>query len=206
LFTEGRVFISVDALHDALNTYGLGYFGVVSQGKSFECHMGPDHKKGKKATSSLCINDELDLALAEEENSFLPPAKKHRGRGKSSLKIGCKYCINYQPINDPNDPTKKNIVIKSTNHYHDKCLPEDEITYQSIMKKSHASFFGISDEVKKFIVYLIATSDAGMDTSFIRKIAEKSLPEGLYFIAYMYQRYISISLSLCFCLTLSLSL
>jgi len=42
--------MSVDALHDALNAYGLGYFGVVSQGKSFECHMGPDHiKKVKRA-------------------------------------------------------------------------------------------------------------------------------------------------------------
>ena len=110
---------------------------------------------------------------------FTATHQKYRGRGKSSLKIGCKYCINYQPIIDPNDPTKKKIIITSTNHDHDKCLPEDEITHQSIIKKSHASFFGISDEVKKFIVYLIATSDARMDTSYIRKIVEKSLPEGM---------------------------
>ena len=159
-FYQGRTFLSPDHLHVALQHLGMGYFGVVRYGCSFECSLGPDHHKKHE--------------VAFEHNA---PVKKSRGKGKSSLKLGCQYRIKFQPI-DQSAP-KGPIKITGGVHTHDKCEPVNPITYQSIIKKSHSNFFGISDEVKKFIAYMIANSDVSTDPSTIRRIAEKSLPPGI---------------------------
>jgi len=48
LFKQGREFLSMDHLHDALNCFGIEYFSVVSAGNVFECSAGPKHNKKKK--------------------------------------------------------------------------------------------------------------------------------------------------------------
>ena len=173
LFYLNRVFNSKQHLFDALNHFGKGYFSACFHGKSLECQKGHKHEKKKKEESS---DDEEDMDIA------LPPTAKKtrghgkRGEGKSSLKVGCSFKINFQPI----DQNEKNgqVKITSASHKHDLCEPCNPETYPVIMKKSHSSFHDISHGTKVFLAYLLYRNPT-TDSRTIRNLAEQSLPKGI---------------------------
>jgi hypothetical protein len=176
LFPRGRQFLSKLHLGDAINHYGISNFTVGQHSWAFECTYGPQHPKQKKKESDLDKSSDED-----ESGSQNLPKKRSRGPSTSTLKHGCKYKINFQPVkNEDNSKNSAGLVkITSTNHCHNACVPTDPVNYQAIVQKSRNPFVDISDQIKMEMAWLIYSTEGKVEPTMLRLVAERSLPKGM---------------------------
>ena len=139
LFYKGRVFSSRLHLKDALLAYWFSYALVTFEGNVLLCNCGKPQTKPKNEPS-----------LDKNDSSLCPPlAKKHRGNGLSSIKVGCEYKVNFGFV-DTKDKAGP-VRITGACHVHSNHDPSNLSNFTGALIKSHSPFAQLGENVEMML-------------------------------------------------------